>query len=95
MLKSELIERLSEKFTDISIHTISATTSLLVEVIAAAIIKQERVEIRGFGSFSTQHYKPRKAHNPQTGEHFIAPSKWRPSFKAGKGLRERINHKRL
>lgn len=91
MLKSELTERLSKKFTHISLQNIASSTTLMIETIAAAMIKQKRIEVRGFGSFTINHYKPRKAHNPKTGKHFIVPSKSRPNFKAGKELRERIN----
>ena len=53
--------------------------------------KSERIEIRGFGSFSL-HYRPaRKGRNPKTGEPVVLPEKYVPHFKPGKELRERVN----
>lgn len=92
MLKSQLIERLSKKFNDLSIQNIAESTTLMIDAIISTITKKKRVEVRGFGSFTITHYEPRKAHNPKTGEHFVAPGRYRPNFKAGKELRERINH---
>lgn len=91
MLKSDLIERLSKQFTEQSVQAIAEYTSLLLNAMVTTISKGRRIEIRGFGSFESNYYAPRKAHNPKTGERITAAGKYRPHFKAGKELRSRVN----
>ena len=63
----------------------------LPEEIAEALARGDRVELRGFGAFSTKHRKARQGRNPRTGAPVDVPEKFVPFFKAGKGLRERLN----
>jgi len=92
MLKSDLIESLSKKFTDVSIQNITRYTSLILDTMANTISKGKRIEIRGFGSFSSNYYAPRQARNPKTGQRIVTAGKYRPHFKPGKELRARINY---
>ncbi len=59
-----------------------------------ALIHGQRIEIRGFGSFSLHYRPPRNAHNPKTGEKVVTEAKYSPHFKPGKELRERVNSSR-
>jgi len=56
-----------------------------------ALAEGQRVEIRGFGSFSLHHRPPRVGRNPKTGESVSVGSKYVPHFKPGKELKERVN----
>ncbi len=64
---------------------------LLLDTISDALSANERIEIRGFGSFSLHHRPARTGRNPKTGEAVAIPSKRVPHFKPGKELRERVN----
>lgn len=56
-----------------------------------ALVRGDRIEIRGFGSFALNYRPPRTGRNPKSGEKVSVPSKWVPHFKAGKELRERVD----
>ena len=57
-------------------------------------LRDERIEIRGFGSFVSKHYRARTGRNPRTGESIPVPAKRLPIFKVGKELRERVDYDR-
>ncbi len=63
----------------------------LVEVIAEALKKEEKVQLVGFGTFEVRHRAKRKGRNPQTNEEMIIPASKAPVFKAGKNLKEKVN----
>lgn len=94
MIKSELIEKLASKMTDLPEKTIADAVNELLRVMSDALINGKRIEIRGFGSFTLHHRAPRKAHNPKTGEKVTTEAKQTPHFKPGKELRERVNASR-
>ncbi len=96
MTKSKLIEtivlkqtRLSQK--ELSQKDIDLAIKTLLEQMALSLENGERIEIRGFGSFSLHHRSSRKGRNPKTGAPVILPEKYVPHFKAGKELRDRVN----
>lgn len=91
MLKSELIERLAKKFDQISIQHIEQYVSVLLSVMSHALARQERIELRGFGSFTLRYYPPRNSYNPKTGKRQVATAKYKPHFKPGKALKNRVN----
>ncbi|MCX4028481.1 integration host factor subunit beta [Endozoicomonas sp. SM1973] len=93
MTKSELIERLIEAQQDseLTAKDIELAVNLLLEQMSEALIKGERVEVRGFGSFSLNYHAPRTGRNPKTGEPVEIPARYVPHFKPGKELRERVN----
>jgi len=66
---------------------------LITDSIVGAMEKGERVEIRGFGSFIVKKYDKRTGVNPKSGEKITIPAKKLPSFKPGKDLKNKINHK--
>ena len=68
-----------------------ATVNALVEVIAEALKKEEKVQLVGFGTFEVRHRAKRKGRNPQTNEEMIIPASKAPVFKAGKNLKEKVN----
>jgi integration host factor subunit beta len=93
MTKSELIEAIALKHTQLSQKDIDLSVKTILEQMAQSLEKEERIEIRGFGSFSL-HYRPRRiGRNPKTGEPVALPEKYVPHFKPGKELRERVNKK--
>lgn len=88
--KSDLIEQLSER---LKLHRGKAEmlVNLLFESMVGALVRGERIEIRGFGSFEVRHYKAYEGRNPRTGEPVRVKPKRLPFYKAGKELRERVN----
>ncbi len=91
MTKSELIEALSIKQTHLMQKDVELSVKLVLDKISNALANQERVEIRGFGSFALHHRPARQGRNPKTGESVSIPPKHVPHFKPGKEMRERIN----
>jgi integration host factor subunit beta len=64
---------------------------MILDHMSDALARGERIEIRGFGSFSLHYRAPRVGRNPKTGEPVSLPGKYVPHFKPGKELRERVN----
>ncbi len=93
MTKSELIERLSIKNPALRAQEVEDAVKLIVEKVCQTLEKGERVEIRGFGSFSLHYREERTGRNPKTGESVQVPAKSIPYFRAGKELRERVDFK--
>ena len=91
MTKSELIELISEKQVHLAQRDVELAVKALVEQMSEALSTGERIEIRGFGSFSLHHRPPRIGRNPKTGEPVALPGKHVPHFKPGKEMRERVN----
>lgn len=91
MTKSELIERLSTKQTHLMQKDVELAVKLVLDHISNALSRNDRVEIRGFGSFSLHHRPARIGRNPKTGEPVQIPPKSVPHFKPGKEMRERVN----
>ncbi|OUD13992.1 integration host factor subunit beta [Thioflexithrix psekupsensis] len=91
MTKSELIEAIAEKQKQLAPKDIDLAVKTLLEHMAQALANGERIEIRGFGSFSLHYRPPRTGRNPKTGEAVSLPAKYVPHFKPGKELRDRVN----
>lgn len=70
---------------------VELAVKLILDRISLALAKQDRVEIRGFGSFALHHRPSRVGRNPKTGEAVTIPAKQVPHFKPGKEMRERVN----
>ncbi|QIM65313.1 integration host factor subunit beta [Frederiksenia canicola] len=92
MTKSELIESLAEKNQVISAREVEDGVKEILEHLMHTLEKGERIEIRGFGSFSLHYRQPRTGRNPKTGESVKLTSKYVPHFKPGKELKERVDH---
>ncbi len=91
MTKSELIEALSRRQGHLKADDVDMAVKTLLEQMSGALAAGERIEIRGFGSFSLHYRPPRTGRNPKTGESVSLPGKHVPHFKPGKELRERVN----
>lgn len=91
MTKSELIEALSLKQTHLMQKDVELAVKLVLDHVSNALSRQERVEIRGFGSFALHSRPARVGRNPKTGEAVRIPAKHVPHFKPGKEMRERVN----
>lgn len=94
MIKSKLVAKLTEKIMHLPERKIADSVNALLNLMSETLIKGQRIEIRGFGSFSLHHRPPRNAHNPKTGEKVLTESKYTPHFKPGKELRERVDASR-
>ena len=91
MTKSELIERLADQARHIPAKELESAIKEMLEQMAQTLQKGDRIEIRGFGSFSLHYRAPRVGRNPKTGETVELDCKYVPHFKPGKELRDRVN----
>lgn len=91
MTKSELIEQLSKKQPHLALQDVELAVKCVLEQMAQSLATNERIEVRGFGSFSLHHRKPRIGRNPKTGEAVSLTEKYVPHFKPGKELRDRVD----
>jgi integration host factor subunit beta len=91
MTKSELIEKIAAVQTQLSAKDVELAVKMMLDHMAEALAEGERIEIRGFGSFSLHYRAPRLGRNPKTGEKVELAGKYVPHFKPGKELRERVN----
>jgi integration host factor subunit beta len=89
--KSELIERLSLYTKELQGKELEDSVKELLEQMAQTLQRGDRIEIRGFGSFSLHYRAPRIGRNPKTGETVSLTGKHVPHFKAGKELRDRVD----
>jgi len=89
MTKSELITLLAGRQDALARDDVDEAVSIILEQISHALATGERVEIRGFGSFTLHVRQARVGRNPRTGEPVALPVRHVPHFRAGKELRER------
>ena len=90
MNKSGLIDELAKR-TQITNKRADLIVNILFQSMKEALSKEERIEIRGFGSFSVKTYKPYQGRNPRTGAEIEVRSKLLPYFKVGKELKKRVD----
>ena len=91
MTKSDLIEALAESQSHLALRDVELAVKGLLERMSQALSTGERIEIRGFGSFSLHFRPPRMGRNPKSGDAVALRGKYVPHFKPGKELRERVN----
>ncbi|ABZ76607.1 integration host factor, beta subunit [Shewanella halifaxensis HAW-EB4] len=91
MTKSELIEKLATRQSQLSAKEVEAAIKEMLEQMADTLEAGDRIEIRGFGSFSLHYRAPRTGRNPKTGTSVELEGKYVPHFKPGKELRERVD----
>jgi integration host factor subunit beta len=91
MTKSELIELIAAKQSHLPAKDVELAVKQILEIMSDALAQGQRIEIRGFGSFSLHFRPPRQGRNPKTGETVALAGKYVPHFKPGKDLRERVN----
>lgn len=95
MNKSELIKKMSDKLDQLSARDVDMAVHAMLDIMADSLAGGERIEIRGFGTFSNHYRKPRSVRNPKTGEVGIyKPGKYVPHFKPGKQLKTRVDASR-
>ncbi len=92
MTKSELVERLVEANGVLSRKESELVVNIIFDSMCEALQSGEKVEIRGFGSFTIRERDAREARNPKSGDVVKIPAKKTPFFKTGKDLRERVNN---
>lgn len=90
MTKGELIEIIARR-EGFNLKKAEIVVNTIFDAMTDALRAEERVEIRGFGSFEVRHYAPYRGRNPKTGEEVFVAAKKAPFFKTGKELRERVN----
>ncbi|MCK7583080.1 MAG: integration host factor subunit beta [Chromatiales bacterium] len=91
MTKSELIDILAADQDHLPYKDVEEAVRKILERMSTALATGERIEIRGFGSFSLHYRPPRIGRNPKTGESVALAAKYVPHFKPGKELRDRVN----
>lgn len=91
MTKSEMIETLSQKQLQLAYKDVELAVKTMLEQMATTLANGDRIEIRGFGSFSLHYRPPRVGRNPKTGDSVELIAKYVPHFKPGKEMRERVN----
>lgn len=95
MTKSELIALLAKQHSvgvgKLTAKDVDDAVNTIINTMVATLAQGNRIEIRGFGSFSLNYRPPRVGRNPKTGETVEVPAKYVPHFKAGKEMRERVD----
>ena len=90
MTKSELIELLARRQPHLKADDVDMAVKSLLQMMGGALSEGDRIEVRGFGSFSLHYRPPRTGRNPKTGDTVALPGKHVPHFKPGKALRQAI-----
>lgn len=91
MIRSELVQALARENPELRAEEVEQVVDIFFEEISTRLAEGGRVELRGFGAFSTRQRDARKGRNPRTGQAVDVPEKLAPYFKAGKEMRERLN----
>ncbi|GAA4642433.1 integration host factor subunit beta [Pontixanthobacter gangjinensis] len=91
MIRSELLQALAKDNPDLRADEVEQVVDIFFDEITKRLAEGGRVELRGFGAFSTREREARTGRNPRTGETVDVPSKRVPYFKPGKEMRERLN----
>jgi integration host factor subunit beta len=92
MTKSDLIERLAARNSRLSTRDADDAVKAMLDAMSDGLTQGHRIEIRGFGSFALSYRPPRIGRNPKSGDRVQVPAKHVPHFKAGKEMRERVDH---
>jgi integration host factor subunit beta len=95
MTKSELIETLARKQSHLAYRDVELAVKGLLEAMSQSLSHGDRIEVRGFGSFSLHYRPPRMGRNPKSGDPVVLRGKFVPHFKPGKQLRQQVNSKPL
>ncbi|MBC2777273.1 integration host factor subunit beta [Parasphingopyxis marina] len=91
MIRSELVQKIAADNPDLSSKDVERLVNSFFNAITEQLARGGRVELRGFGAFSTRQRKARVGRNPRTGDAVQVPAKRVPYFKPGKEMRERLN----
>lgn len=90
MTRSELVASLARRFPQLTTQDADIAVKEILGAVAQTLVKGDRVEVRGFGSFDLIYRPPRVGRNPKSGEKVSIPGKWIPHFRPGKEMRETI-----
>lgn len=93
MTKAELVDKIAEKKPGLTRKQVEVVVNTVLDGIKEALSREDKVEIRGFGSFRIRHRRAKEGRNPKTGETVQVPPKKVPFFKAGKEMREMVDGK--
>ncbi|MDP1772692.1 MAG: integration host factor subunit beta [Methylobacter sp.] len=91
MIKSELIDALAKKRPHLERKEVELAVACMLEQMSKALTANDRIEIRGFGSFSLRHHPPYTGRDPRSGAELNLPARYSPYFKPGKALRQRVD----
>ncbi len=91
MIRSELLQALARDNPELRADEVEQVVDIFFDEIAARLAEGGRVELRGFGAFSTRQREARTGRNPRIGDSVSVPAKRVPYFKPGKEIRERLN----
>ena len=91
MIRSELLQALAQENPELRADEVEQVVDIFFDEIAARLAEGGRVELRGFGAFSTRQREARTGRNPRSGDSVSVPAKRVPYFKPGKEIRERLN----
>lgn len=91
MIKSELIQKIATANPHLYHRDVERIVNVVFEEIVDALVRRDRVELRGFGAFTVKHRGARSGRNPRTGASVSVSEKFVPFFKTGKELREKLN----
>ncbi len=94
MTKNKLIKKVQAKFKIYSQKDIALAVQTILNSMVCALKKNERIEIRGFGSFTIRERKPRIGRNPKSGAEVTLGERRVPFFKSGKDLRLKVDNTR-
>ena len=93
MTRSDLVEELAARFAQLTHRDAESAVKTILDAMGDALVRGNRIEIRGFGSFSVSRRPPRIGRNPRSGESVAVPEKRVPHFKPGKALREAVDER--
>jgi len=93
MTKAELVDKIAEKKPGLTRKQVEVIVNTVLDGIKDALSREDKVEIRGFGSFRIRHRRAKEGRNPKTGETVSVPPKKVPFFKAGKEMRDMVDGK--
>ena len=91
MTRSDLVEELAARFAQLTQRDAEHAVNTIQDAVSDALVQGQRIEIRGFGSFSVSRRPARIGRNPRSGESVSIPEKRVPHFKPGKALRESVD----
>lgn len=91
MIKSELIQKIASANPHLYHRDVEKIVNVVFDEIVDALVRRDRVELRGFGAFTVKHRAARAGRNPRTGASVPVEEKFVPFFKTGKELRDRLN----
>lgn len=91
MIRSELVQKIASENSDLRLEEVERIVDAFFDSIVDQLASGGRVELRGFGAFSTRSRESRTGRNPRTGAPVAVKAKSVPYFKPGKEMRERLN----